>query len=98
MAYRGRDAESRRTLERDLSKALNRHSSEGPSGTPDCVLAAYLVDCLESYERAVQRREAWHGRRADDSLDEVVAEEAVKDPKFTKLVARAAKRRRRRRG
>ena len=41
----------------ELRALLNRYSMEGPSDTPDYVLMQYLMDCLEAYEAAVQRRQ-----------------------------------------
>lgn len=46
-------------FEVDLSHLLNRHSKENESGTPDHILAEYLIDCLKVYNKAVVRRAAW---------------------------------------
>lgn len=40
----------------ELQRLLNRHSMENGSDTPDFVLADYLTDCLEAFDRAVRRR------------------------------------------
>jgi hypothetical protein len=45
-----------------LEKLLNCCSLECESDTPDFILAEYLKDCLESYNKALQRREQWYGR------------------------------------
>lgn len=47
---------------KDLTALLNKHSKEGPSGTPDYILAEFLIGCLETYNSAVFCREIWHGR------------------------------------
>lgn len=46
-------------LERELAGVLNRHSRENMSGTPDVVLARYLVGCLRVWEENVMRRDEW---------------------------------------
>jgi len=51
-------------FERELEALINRHSQENGSNTPDFILAAYLVSCLDAWNRSVQRRESWYGRKA----------------------------------
>ena len=46
----------------ELTNIINRHSMEGASNTPDYILAQYIKDCLRAYERAIKKREVWHGR------------------------------------
>jgi len=46
----------------EIEHALNRHSRENVSGTPDFILSELLMGCLGVYEKAIQRREDWHGR------------------------------------
>jgi len=53
-------AAGRTEFERELQDLLNRHSKENDSDTPDFVLAAYLQDCLNAFERATRHRERWH--------------------------------------
>jgi hypothetical protein len=50
------------SLRKDIENAINRHSAENGSDTPDFILAEYLTDCLAAYDRAVCAREKWHGR------------------------------------
>ena len=45
-----------------LEHAINCHSMENGSNTPDFVLAQYLVDCLASFDKAAQHRDAYYGR------------------------------------
>ncbi len=45
----------------DLARLLNKWSMENASNTPDFILAAYLVACLEAFENASNKREKWYG-------------------------------------
>ena len=47
-------------FEIELASLLNRHSQENASDTPDFILAKYLTDCLEAWNRATVRRTAWY--------------------------------------
>lgn len=49
-----------RSLWHELQQVINRHSRENASGTPDFILAAYLLDALTSYEATVKARDAWY--------------------------------------
>ena len=49
-----------------IAHALNCHSAENASNTPDDVLADFLLDCLEAWDAGVKAREAWHGRPAPE--------------------------------
>jgi len=46
-------------FEEEISRVINRCSMEQDSGTPDFILAAYLSDCLEAFNRAVKWRQLW---------------------------------------
>lgn len=50
------------SLETELAAALNRHSAENASNTPDFILAQYLLGCLAAWNTATQQRETWYGR------------------------------------
>ena len=52
------------TLLEDIQSAINRHSAENASNTPDFILAQYLERCLAAFDVAVQQRETWYGRDA----------------------------------
>ena len=41
----------------ELETLINRYSKENKSNTPDFVLADYLVNCLNAYDRAVEWRD-----------------------------------------
>ena len=49
----------------EISRLLNRHSRENVSNTPDFLLANYLHGCLEVFEKTVNDREFWYGRKTD---------------------------------
>ena len=47
----------------ELERVINCFSRENGSDTPDFILAEYLTACLDAYDKALQRREAWYGRK-----------------------------------
>ena len=51
------------SLREEINDAINRNSAENGSNTPDFILAEYLVDCLTAFDKAVNAREMWFGRR-----------------------------------
>ena len=51
------------TFRVEIEGLINRHSRENGSDTPDFILAEYLTDCLDAYDKALQRREAWYDRK-----------------------------------
>ena len=52
-------------IEEELRQLINRNSLENLSGTPDFILARYLLDCLNAFNTAVNEREKWYGRTQD---------------------------------
>lgn len=52
------------TLVSDLEKLLTSHSAETASGTPDFILAEFMMHCLKTFNAAVCAREAWYSRDA----------------------------------
>lgn len=44
-----------------LRDVINQHSRENGSNTPDYILAAYLLGCLEAFDNATRARERWYG-------------------------------------
>ena len=54
----------------EIESAINRHSAENESDTPDFILAAYISDCLAAFNRAVNMRESWHGRKPQSFMEE----------------------------
>ena len=71
------------TLLEDIQAAINRHSAENASNTPDFVLAQYLQNCLGIFNAAVQQRETWYGRdpRPSAMPDEPATPETEADPR-----------------
>jgi len=51
----------------ELQVLINRHSMENDSNTPDFILADYLQECLETFDKALQAREQWYGRTEIES-------------------------------
>lgn len=47
---------------KELEKLINRESMENGSDTPDFILAGFLGDVLEAWDRAIQARETYYGR------------------------------------
>ena len=48
-------------LGKDIKGLINKYSREQDSNTPDFILAEYLVNCLDAFELASNRREVWYG-------------------------------------
>ncbi len=47
----------------ELERLINAHSRENGCNTPDWVLAQFLHDSLDAFDRAVNAREKWYGRK-----------------------------------
>lgn len=45
----------------ELERVINSFSRENGSDTPDFILAEYLIGCLDAYDKALQKRQAWYG-------------------------------------
>ena len=68
------------SFEKELESLINRRSKENGSGTPDFILAKYLVACLQAFDQGVERRNEWYGRRTDrPTTEEVEVATAVAD-------------------
>lgn len=52
-------------FERDLESLINMHSQENASGTPDFILAAYLMDCVTAFNKTVIARAAWRNESVE---------------------------------
>lgn len=50
----------RNRLRKDIEQAINKHSCENHSNTPDFILAEYLHDCLKAFDKATNKRETWY--------------------------------------
>jgi len=55
----------------DLEVLINQNSKENGSNTPDFILADYLADCLDAYDKAVTRRTEWYQKSKDEITDKV---------------------------
>lgn len=64
---------------KDLETTINSNSLENGSNTPDFILACYLHDCLQAFNRATLDRERWYGRE----VREVVSTSVVEDTTTT---------------
>lgn len=53
------DPELREKIQRNFAWVINKLSLENRSNTPDYILADFLIDCLEAFERAARRRDRW---------------------------------------
>lgn len=58
----GPDADYDSPLYEDIRSAINRHSRENVSDTPDFVLAGFLTDALRAFDVGVTRRCHFYGR------------------------------------
>lgn len=54
-----------RKFRQQLEALISSYSMENGSDTPDFILADYLADCLELYDRTTARRTRWHERAAE---------------------------------
>lgn len=45
-----------------LEQAINRHSMESGSDTPDFILAEYLSGCLDVFDRTMADRKKWYNK------------------------------------
>jgi len=58
---------NRKGFRAELEDLINQHSKEGGSDTPDFILADYMADCLDAYDKAVTRRTEWHRPEAKET-------------------------------
>lgn len=47
-------------FKKELEELINKYSMENHSNTADYILADYLMDCLETYHKAVIARDGWN--------------------------------------
>lgn len=75
-------SEKNYNLEMELRRVLNSFCEENKSNTPDWILAGYVLDCLDAFNRAVNERERYYGR-GNFSLAAIVDSDIVSkdDPK-----------------
>lgn len=66
-------------LRSEIQDAINRHSAENGSNTPDFILADYLAACLINFDAAVRARESWYGRSDAPGLNASVPAASTPD-------------------
>jgi hypothetical protein len=60
---------------KELAQLINKYSLENGSDTPDYILADYLVDCLQAFNRTLIIREHWYGRGHKKPENKILCEE-----------------------
>lgn len=50
------------TFKKELEVLLNSYSKESENNTPDFILAKYLLDCLDAFTLATNRRAIWYNK------------------------------------
>ena len=60
-----------KTFEEELEVLINKYSQDVESGTPDFILAKFILGCLHAFRTAVKARENWFGRVEDDKPETV---------------------------
>ena len=76
--------DKRPKLQLELSALLNRYSCENASDSPDFILAGYLIRCLDAFDIATKKRDAfWNFRPGEyvppPSRDEMRAARSVSE-------------------
>ncbi len=51
----------RTNFEQRLESLVNEESRENDSNTPDFLLAEFMINCLDAFELANNKREVWYG-------------------------------------
>ena len=62
-------------FEKELRDAINKHSMEIGSHTPDFILAEYLSGCLDAFDKAVTARRKWYIRDESDKAQKAATSE-----------------------
>lgn len=57
-----RDKDMKTAFLKELERLINRESMENGSDTPDFILAGFLGDVLEAWDKAIHAREKYYGR------------------------------------
>lgn len=61
-------------LREDIEQAINKHSIENGSNTPDFILAEYLIDCLRAFDETIAYRTDSNDKSIDAWLNELPEE------------------------
>ena len=62
--------EPRPFIQDALRTLLNQYDAEAASGTPDYILANYMLQCLEAYNIATRYRDRQYGLNLMDSVED----------------------------
>jgi len=57
--------ETKTKLEKGIEDLINTESRENDSNTPDFILAEFMMNCLDAFELASNKREVWYGVTLD---------------------------------
>jgi len=47
-------------FKQELASLINRYSYENGSNTPDFIIAEYLIDCLDNFNKTTNKRTEWY--------------------------------------
>lgn len=61
---------ARKVLIHEIAVVLNKHSQKNKSKTPDFMLAEYLVQALELFEKMTIARDIWLTHEKGEHLEE----------------------------
>lgn len=73
------DISERPTFEKELSTVINRFSKENDSDTPDFILAEYMNECLQNFNKTMAKREVWYGRQKHKDIDALMPIKRMSD-------------------
>ena len=48
------------TLKKEIEEILNSKCAENESNTPDFILAEYLINCLNAFDKATNKRDKYY--------------------------------------
>ena len=57
-----------KTFIEELRYLINQYSKENGSDTPDFILSEYLNECLELFNKIINKREDWYGQKLNENL------------------------------
>jgi len=58
-------------IKKEIESIININSLENGSDTPDFILAELVVDCISVFEKAINRREEWYGRKSEEGVENI---------------------------
>jgi len=59
------------SFEHAIAEVINRFSKENGSNTPDFILAEYMSNCLDAFNKTSRAREKWYGKELKIEIPEV---------------------------